>query len=116
LLNDTQLPPGTRRLIPRVLRLIHDQRSVDVLMAAANDETVRTPVIKALNRLRRSAPQLQFATILIHPQIQTELRLCFLLHAQMKPLRAVAKPRSPTALLLRTLETRLRQSRERRSG
>ncbi len=106
-------PRAIRRQIPRVQRLIPDQRSVDVLIAAAHDEAVRTPALKALNRLRRSAPTLQFPVPAITSEIQSELRLCFAMHAQMAPLRAAAQPRTATALLVRTLETRVRQGRER---
>jgi hypothetical protein len=70
-------------------------------------------VIKALNRLRESAPQLQFPAQAISQQIHKEAHECAVLHAQVAPLRAAARPRGAAALLARTLDTRLRQSMER---
>ncbi|HEY2019458.1 MAG TPA: Npt1/Npt2 family nucleotide transporter [Bryobacteraceae bacterium] len=114
-LADGNTPAAIRRQIPRVLRLIRDQRSVEVLIAsiAERDLTVRTAVIKALNRLRESASQLQLSPAAINQQIRDEATQCFQLHAQLEPLRAAAKPRTATALLARTLEIRMQQSRER---
>ena len=112
---DASVPPAVRRQVPRVLRLIRDQRSVEVLIGSVGtaDLTVRMAVVKALNRLRESAPQLQLPAAAINRQIQSEATQCFQLHTQLVPLRAAARPRSAVALLVRTLEIRVQQSRER---
>ena len=112
ILTDENAPLPVRRQIPRVLRLIHDQRSVDVLISSAGcaDLTIRAAVVKALNRLRESAPELQFPAPAIGERIQAQATYCLRLHAQLLPLRAGVQPRSAAALLVRTLETRLRQS------
>lgn len=112
---DGSVPAAVRRQIPRVLRLIRDQRSVEVLIGSVGtaDLTVRMAVVKALNRLRESAPQLQLPAAAINRQIQSEATQCFQLHAQLVPLRATARQRSAAALLVRTLEIRVQQSRER---
>jgi hypothetical protein len=112
ILTDEKAPLPVRRQIPRVLRLIHDQRSVDVLISSAGcaDLTIRAAVVKALNRLRESAPQLRFPAPAIDERIQAQATYCLRLHAQFLPLRPGVQPRSAAALLVRTLETRLRQS------
>ncbi|MCX6628161.1 MAG: hypothetical protein NTW28_11105 [Candidatus Solibacter sp.] len=114
ILTDENAPVAVRRQIPRVLRLIHDQRSVDVLIASAGcaDLSIRAAVVKALNRLRESAPGLQFPAHAIAERIQIQAAWCLRLHAQLLPLRPGVQPRSAAALLVRTLETRLRQSME----
>jgi ATP:ADP antiporter, AAA family len=112
---DGSVPAAVRRQIPRALRLIRDPRSVEVLIGSVGtaDLTVRTAVVKALNRLRESAPQLQLPAAAINRQIQSEATQCFQLHAQLAPLRVTARNRSAAALLVRTLEVRVQQSRER---
>ncbi|MGO9261572.1 MAG: Npt1/Npt2 family nucleotide transporter [Bryobacteraceae bacterium] len=115
ILADRNAPLAVRRQIPRVLRLIPDQRSVDVLIGSLGlpDPAVRTAVLKALNRLRRSAPHLQFPAPPINQHIVHEVTECFHLHAQLAPLRDAARPGTASALLARTLEYRVRQSTER---
>ena len=115
MLSDESAPLEVRRQIPRVLRLIRDQRSVDVLISSIGvaNPGIRAAVIKALNRLRESAPQLGLPAQPIHRQIQMEVRQCFQLRALLLPLSAAAQPRKASALLVRTLETRARQARER---
>ncbi|MGH9720237.1 MAG: Npt1/Npt2 family nucleotide transporter, partial [Bryobacteraceae bacterium] len=115
ILADSNAPLAVRRQIPRVLRLIRDQRSVEVLIGslATADPAIRTAVVKALNRLRESAPQLQLPALPINRQIRSEALECFVLRAQLAPLRAAAGARTASALLARTLETRAQQSMER---
>jgi AAA family ATP:ADP antiporter len=113
-LTDASAPVAVRRQIPRVLRLIHDQRSVEALMTSINceDSRVRAAVLRALNRLREAAPQLQFPAPLIGQRIQERAAMCLRLHALTIPLRAAARPRTASALLVRTLETRIHEGRE----
>src|SRR5206468_3537705 len=53
---DESLPMRIRRQIPRVLKQIPNQRSVDVLLAAVGhqDLTLRAAILKGLNRLRET--------------------------------------------------------------
>ena len=115
ILADRNASLAVRRQIPRVLRLIPDQRSVDVLVSSlgAPDPAIRTAVLKALNRLRRSAPQLLFSAPAINQHILNEVTECFHLHTQRAAFGAAAPPRTVSALLTKTLENRVRQSMER---
>jgi len=112
---DEHAPLAIRTQIPRVLRLIRDPRSVEVLIGCLNspNQAIRTAVVKGLNRLRQSAPHLEMAAAPINEQIRGEATECFRLHALIDPLRAASHPRAPSALLVRTLETRFGQSMER---
>jgi len=115
ILMDRNAPLAVRRQIPRVLRLVSNQRSVDVLIAslAAPDPDIRNAVLKALNRLRKSAPGLQFAAPAINQHILNEVTECFHLRAQIVAFGNAARPRAASALLVRTLEHRVHQSMER---
>ncbi len=64
-LNDDSVSIRVRRQIPRVLKNLPDQRSVTTLLPAIGhtDLTIRAAVLKALNRLRETAPQLNFDDI-----------------------------------------------------
>ena len=79
LLADTSASTSTRRQIPRVLKLIPHQRSVDVLLAAIGhtDLSIRGAVLKALNRLRETAPELNFENTFVTEQIYREARYYF---------------------------------------
>jgi len=104
------VPARVRRHIPRVLKLIPDQRSVDVLLKATvhPDSQIRDASLKALNRLRASSPKLEFEARFITPQIMTEARSYFELHAEMAALaRGQNDKTAPaTRLLARSLEER----------
>jgi len=110
ILDDRSLNVEVRRHVPRVLRLIRDQRSVDVLLKATihPDFAVRDAALKALNRLRTTAPNLEFEARFITPQIMTEARSYFELHAEITALtRKQADTACPAArLLARSLEER----------
>ena len=111
---DESLPMKARREIPRVLKRIVDQRSVDVLLAAVNhdDLAIRSAVLKALNRLREEGPHLDFAERYVNGQILREARYYCELSAALAPFRNA--PRHPaTRLLVRSLEERLRNTLER---
>jgi HEAT repeat protein len=115
ILLDANTPLAVRRQIPRVLRLIRDQRSVDVLAGSigASDLSIRLAAVKALNRLRESAPDLLMPKPAIQQQLQAEARHCFELHSYLAPLRAADRSGAASSLLVRTLDNRVRQTMER---
>lgn len=116
ILADTSAPMAIRRQIPRVLKLIPRQRSVDVLLTAIGnmDLSLRGAVLKALNRLRESAPELNFENAYVTEQIYREARYYFELAAALAPLRDhKAGAGTAAALLVRTLEERLQRTLER---
>lgn len=116
LLEDQTLPAAMRRQVPRILKRIPDQRSVDVLLnaAACHDLATRAAVLKALSRLRETAPNLKFEDQFVSRRIYEEARYYFELCAALAPLRnREAQPRTATRLLVRSIEERLRQSLER---
>jgi AAA family ATP:ADP antiporter len=105
-----------RRQVPRVLRSIASQRSVDVLLGAMGEQdlSLRAAVLKALNRLRETSPELDFDDAFVMEQILKEARQYFELSAAMEPFREHQGGRLSAAdLLARTLEERLRMTLER---
>lgn len=116
ILEDRSAPAALHRRLPRVLKLIPYQRSVDVLLRAAthDDLAVRAAALKALNRLRRTAPNLNFQDRFITRQILDEARYYYELAAALAPVRDVrGGARTAAGLLVRTLEERLDQCLER---
>jgi AAA family ATP:ADP antiporter len=115
MLEDASMPAMLRRQIPRVLRRIPHQRSVDVLLHALvpRDLMIRGPVLKALNHLREIAPQLRYDERFVTEQIVGEIRFYFELAAALEPFRNGNQGRKATDLLRRTIEERLRQTIER---
>lgn len=112
---DTATPTAIRRQIPRVLKLVPDQRSVDVLLKsiAQFDLSIRAAVLKALNTLRQTAPNLDYGETFVTEQILSEARRYFELYSALEPIRMKMQPRTATALLARTIEERLQQTIER---
>ena len=106
---DESAPAAVRRNIPRVLRAIPHQRSVDVLLSAAGcrDLTIRAAVLKALNRLRESSPALSFENTFVNEQILKEARHYVELNAALAPFRERKDGLAATRLLARTIEDRL---------
>lgn len=115
LLEDYTVPVGIRRQIPRILLRVPDQRSVNVLLGRIGepDLSVRAAVLRALNRLREAAPQLDYGATFVTRQILSEARQYCEMHAALEPLRQGQKPGTASALLVRTLEERLTQTIER---
>jgi AAA family ATP:ADP antiporter len=110
LLNDDQVSIRIRRQIPRVLKKIPDQHSVEVMMPAIGHEdlTIRAAVLKALNHLRETAPQLTFKEKAIDDCLLREARAYYELSAALAPFREMeSKGHRATKLLARTLEDRL---------
>jgi AAA family ATP:ADP antiporter len=115
LLEDETVPVTVRRQIPRVLRRIPHQRGVNVLLRSIGDLdlSIRAAALKALNRLRETAPQLDYGETFVTRQILSEARYYFELHAALEPLRCWQRPRTASGLLARTIEERLTQTMER---
>jgi len=114
-LEDGAFPAAIRQHVPRALRLIPDQRSVDALLRALGqrDLTIRSAALRALNRLRESAPQLRYDGGVLTPHIQDEARICYQWNAALAPFREYKDPRTAAGLLASTLEERLSRSLER---
>jgi ATP:ADP antiporter, AAA family len=116
LLLDDSSPVRIRRQIPRVLKSIADQRSVDILLAASGhqDLSVRVSVLKALNRLRETTPSLNFESGPVTEQILKEARHYFELCAALHPLyQTKTDDLKAVKLLARSIEDRLKQTLER---
>ena len=115
LLEDDHVAAAIRKQIPRVLRTIPDQRCVDVLIRSINQPNlaVRAAVLKGLNRLRESAPGLNYGDVFVTKQILNEARLYFELNAALAPFRKHQNPRTAAGLLAVSIEERLKQTLER---
>ena len=110
MLLDESMPARVRRQIPRVLKSIPAQRSVDVLLTAIGHEdlSIRAAVLKALNRLRETAPDLNFENSFVTEQILKEARHYFELYAALAPFQG-----EQARLLARSLDYRLKCTLER---
>jgi AAA family ATP:ADP antiporter len=115
ILEDETAEAAVRRQIPRVLKLIPEQRSADVLLRAMrhNSLPIRMAALKALNRLREANAHLDFAGAFVTEQIWKEARGYFELAAGLAPFAGQTTPAAATRLLARTIEERLRQTLER---
>ena len=116
LLLDETLPLNLRLQVPRVLKLIPDQRSVDELLQAldSDDLFIRAAVLRALNHLRETAPGLRFNDAFVTQQIFKEVRYYFEFKAALAPfIEAKGRSRSAASLLARTIEEQLRRALER---
>ncbi|MCL5743493.1 MAG: hypothetical protein M1541_06135, partial [Acidobacteria bacterium] len=114
-LEDKSIPVAVRRQVPRVLRLIPDQRSVDVLLRSIGEPelTIRATVLKALNRLREAAPHLDYRGEFVTRQIMSEARYYYELYAALAPFREMRETRPAARLVALSLEERLKQTVER---
>lgn len=114
-LEDQSAAPAIRRQVPRVLRYVQDQSSVDVLLRSIADPdlSVRAAALKALNRLRETAPGLKYCSMFVTRQILSEARSYFELSAALEPFRQEKNPRAAPSLLALSIEERLRQTLER---
>lgn len=114
LLDDEQ-PIRVRTQVPRVLKRIPDQRSVDVLLSAVGhrDLSIRAAVLKALNHLRETT-RLNFENTFVTEQIRNEARYYYELSAALAPFRErEAGEHTAARLLARTIEERLKSTLER---
>jgi AAA family ATP:ADP antiporter len=114
-LGDPSVSLGIRRQIPRVLKMIRDQRSVDVLLEALGkpELSIRVAVLRALSHLRATAPGLQYGETFVTEQILQEARHYFQLYSALEPFRDHKEKRTASGLLTRSLEERLQQTIER---
>jgi AAA family ATP:ADP antiporter len=113
---DDSMPMRIRRQVPRVLKKIPQQRSVDVLIAAIGhpDLSIRAGVLKALNHLRETTSGLNFENDFVTRQILNEARYYYELSAALQPFQSRERPaRTAVDLLAATIEERLRGTLER---
>jgi AAA family ATP:ADP antiporter len=115
LLEDDAAPIAIRRHIPRVLRLVADQRSADVLLRCISQRNLilRAAALRALSRLRETAPGLDYGPAFVTKQILDEAKNYYELHAALSSLRGQTNRRSAAGLLVLSIEERLQQTLER---
>jgi AAA family ATP:ADP antiporter len=115
LLEDESVDLPIRRNIPRVLRNINDQRSVDLLIRTlpVKDLGVRTAVLKALSKMREAFPNLNYETNNLIKQVHEEARSYFENHGALAAVRTANGSKPATTLLVRTLEDRLNATLDR---
>jgi len=115
LLEDESAPKALRRQIPRVLRLIPTQRSVDVLLRfiGCSDVGLRSVALRALNRLRETAPNLDYGAESVREHVLSEARYYFDMAAALDVFREQGKPHTPAGLLVSTIEERLKGTLDR---
>ncbi len=115
LMDDESLPMGIRIQVPRALKLIRTQASVDTLVRAIGhgNLAIRSSVLRALNSIRNRTPDLDFHQKFVTQQILAEARYYFQLNASLAPFAGKGRPRTATALVARTIEQRLGETLER---
>jgi AAA family ATP:ADP antiporter len=115
LLGDGSVPVSWRGQIPRVLRLIPDQRSVDVLVRHLTGEepVVRQAVLRALNYLRERAPGLDYAGAAVAGLIRDEVRSAAELAACVAPFDGRGDSGKMGTMLAATLHSRREEALER---
>jgi ATP/ADP translocase/HEAT repeat protein len=115
LMDDESLKVSIRIQVPRALKLIRTQTSVDTLVKAIGhgDLAIRSSVLRALNSIRNRAPNLDFHESYVTQQILAEARYYFQLNAAMAPFAESGKPRTASGLVARTIEQRLEETVER---
>ncbi len=115
LLMDSKTPSAVRRQTARVLQHIPEQRSVDALLGAIgeNDLALRAAILRALHRLRETAPKLQYGSESVSRQIWNEARMYYELSAALTPFRNKTDKTTACGLLSNTLDARLRSTVQR---
>ncbi len=115
ILEDDSAPVAVRRQIPRVLRAVPGQRTVDILLRSIGQPNlvVRAAALKGLNRLRAANPELDYGNVFVTRQILNEARRYFELSAALAPFRDQSNPRTAAGLLVLSIEERLKQTLER---
>ncbi|MBZ5592609.1 MAG: hypothetical protein LAP39_10270 [Acidobacteriia bacterium] len=114
-LADPSWPLATRCQIPRVLKLIADQRSVDVLLQSLNEPeiSIRIAVLRALSHLHETAPNLNYGATFVSEHVLKEARHYFELYSAVEPCRDHKGTGTAAGLLERSLQERLEQTLER---
>jgi AAA family ATP:ADP antiporter len=112
LIDDTSISVSIRRQVPRVLRRIPTQRSVDALLSAINsrDLTLRATVLRSLNGLREEQPQLNYGVQPVIAQIHAEARFYYEMSATLAAFEKSQGDSPAASLLVRTLQDRLRDT------
>lgn len=115
-LNDPTVPLTVRKSVPRVMRTIPTQESVDLLTAGLDggDPTLHNARIEALHRLRTRHPELRFDAAAIRAAITREARF-FYKASLLRQLLAADNNRpgdAREALLLRALAEKCDKTRE----
>jgi AAA family ATP:ADP antiporter len=112
---DESVSPVVRRQIPRVLKQLLKQPTVDVLVKAIGqqDLSVRLAVLKALSAMRERSPDLNYGDIFVTEQILSEAKHYYALYAALDAFRDRQSERSAAGLLHRSIEERLKQTLER---
>lgn len=115
ILEDESAPVAIRRHLPRALRRIEDQRSVDVLLRSIGQPNlgIRGACIRALNGLREAAPSLDYGPAFVTRQVLNEAKHYFELNAALEPLRDQKNPRTAGGLLASSIDEQLKQTLER---
>ncbi|MBC7928003.1 MAG: hypothetical protein H7039_20345 [Bryobacteraceae bacterium] len=111
---DTTMPQAVRRQIPRVLRAIPSQRSIDLLLSSLGepDLTIRQSILKALSHLRENHPKLSYGRDSVTQHILTEARYYYEMSAALEPFRE-AQETPGARMLVQTLEARLKSALDR---
>ncbi|MGD0013703.1 MAG: Npt1/Npt2 family nucleotide transporter [Bryobacteraceae bacterium] len=111
-LKDERVPVAIRQQAPRVLRRMADQRSVDVLWQSLGQPNlgIRSAVLRALNGLRETAPNLRYDGASVTQHIYNEVRYYYELSASAAPFREFKRPRTAVGLLADTLDERLQHT------
>ena len=112
---DPSWPLATRCQIPRVLKLIPDQRSANVLLQSLNEPeiSIRIAVLRALSHLHETAPRLNYGATFVTDHILKEARHYFELYSAVEPFHDQKSTRTAAGLLERSLQERLEQTLER---
>ena len=115
ILTDSATPAGIRRHIPRALAAIPVQESVGILRRKLSepDLTIRYAVLKGLNRIRDTSPQLDYGVDQIRDLILSEAHQYYEIYAALSRFRETQPGGRATALLARTIEVRLNRTIER---
>jgi ATP:ADP antiporter, AAA family len=115
LLDDDTVDLSIRRQIPRVMRLIPTQRSVEILMGMIGHRNLilRGGILRALNRLRETNPQLSFGNESVESHILNEAKYYQQMSEVLTVFKEYRRPRTPAGLLAATIEDRLKTSLER---
>jgi AAA family ATP:ADP antiporter len=75
--------------------------------------TLRSAVLRALNRLRENAPDLDYGGIPVSERVLEEAKYYFRINAAMIAFKEYGKPQTPAGLLVNTLEHRLEECLDR---
>jgi ATP/ADP translocase len=113
MIDDDSLPVAVRANIPRVLKRIAHQRSIDVLLNCYRhrEPAIRAEALKALTRLRQETASLSFADPYLKHSILNEAHHYYELLSAAAALKEHRnRPHSAVSLLARTLDERLRRT------